>query len=176
MAADMDDAYERFTALLTRHHSALLGFILSLRPNWTDAEDLLQQTSVVLWRKFSEFREGTNFAAWACQTARYLTLNHVRKVARDPHVFSEELLDVMSREAADDVERLQAQRAALSRCMEKLDAKGRKLLTACYEAGASVKEAADRIGATPNAVYKSLNRLREALLDCVRRNAAGEGA
>ena len=57
----MDDAYERFTALLSRHHAPLMSFILSLRPNWADAEDLLQQTSVVLWRKFAEYRPGSSF-------------------------------------------------------------------------------------------------------------------
>ena len=168
----MDDAYERFTGLLTRHHAALMGFILSLRPNWADAEDLLQQASVVMWRKFSEFEPGTSFIAWGCQISRFLVLNHLRKNARDPHVFSEELLDVMSREAAEDVERLQTQRAALTRCMEKLDAPGRRLISRCYEAGLTVKEVADRLGSTPNSVYKSLNRLREALLACVRGETA----
>jgi RNA polymerase sigma-70 factor (ECF subfamily) len=167
-----DDAYERFTGLLTRHHAALMGFILSLRPNWADAEDLLQQASVVMWRKFPEFQPGTSFAAWACQIARFLVLNHVRKIARDPHVFSEELLDVMSREGAEDVDRLQAQRAALTRCLEKLDAKGRQILARCYEAGSSVKDVADRLGSTPNAIYKTLNRIREALLACVRGETA----
>jgi RNA polymerase sigma-70 factor (ECF subfamily) len=167
-----DDAYERFTGLLTKHHAALMGFILSLRPNWADAEDLLQQASVVMWRKFSEFQPGTSFAAWGCQIARFLVLNHVRKIARDPHVFSEELLDVMSREGAEDVDRLQSQRAALTRCVEKLDAKARRILARCYEAGASVKDVADRLGSTPNAVYKALNRIREALLACVRGETA----
>lgn len=167
-----DDAYERFTGLLTKHHAALMGFILSLRPNWADAEDLLQQTSVVMWRKFSEFQPGTSFAAWGCQIARFLVLNHVRKIARDPHVFSEELLDIMSREGAEEVDRLQSQRAALTRCVEKLDAKGRQILARCYEAGASVKDVADRLGSTPNAVYKALNRIREALLACVRGETA----
>ena len=41
-----------------------------------------------------------------------------------------------------------------------------------YEAGLTVKEVADRLGATPNSVYKSLNRLREALLACVRGETA----
>jgi RNA polymerase sigma-70 factor (ECF subfamily) len=172
MAGSMDDAYERFTGLLTRHHAALMGFILSLRPHWADAEDLLQQASVVMWRKFGEFQPGTSFVAWGCQISRFLVLNHLRKNARDPHVFSEELFDVMSREAAEDVERLQSQRAALTRCMEKLDARGRQIIARCYEAGATVKEVADRLGATPNSVYKTLNRIREALLACVRGETA----
>lgn len=172
----MDDAYERFTGLLTRHHASLMSFILSLRPNWADAEDLMQQTSVVLWRKFGEYRDGSSFLAWACQVARFLVLNHARKAGRDRHVFSAELLELLAREGESDAERLQAQRVALSRCLEKLDARGRDVLQACYQAGTSIKDAARRLGSSPNAVYKTLNRLRELLLDCVRRNAAEEGA
>ena len=168
--------YERFTALLTRHHAPLMSFILSLVPQWADAEDLLQQASVILWRKFGEFQPGTSFLAWSCQTARYLVLNHLRKNTRDPHVFSGELVDLLAREAEEDAERLQRQHAALGACLGKLDDRSRRLIARCYETGASIKEAAEALGATPNSVYKTLNRLRDALLECVRRTLAGEGA
>jgi RNA polymerase sigma-70 factor, ECF subfamily len=166
--------YERFTALLTRHHAPLMSFILSLLPQWADAEDVLQQASVILWRKFSEFVPGTSFLAWSCQTAKFLALNYRRKNTRDPHVFSPELVEILAREAEDDAERLQRQRAILGTCLGKLDARSRRLLARCYEAGASIKEAAEALGATPNSVYKTLNRLRETLLECVRRTTAGE--
>jgi RNA polymerase sigma-70 factor (ECF subfamily) len=168
--------YEKFTGLLARHHAPLMSFILSLLPHWADAEDILQQASVVMWRKFAEFRPGTSFLAWGCQIARYLVLNHVRKNTRDPHVFSDELVEVLAKEALEDVDRLQAQRAALGQCLQKLDARSRKLIARCYEAGASIKDAAAQLGATPNSVYKTLNRLRETLVECVRRSGAGEPA
>jgi RNA polymerase sigma-70 factor (ECF subfamily) len=175
-ATSGDVDYERFTALLTRHHAALMGFILSLLPRWTDAEDVLQQASIVLWRKFGDFREGSSFLAWACQTARFLVLNHVRSLSRDRHVFSPELLEILAREGEEDAERLQGQRAALGRCLQKLDDAQRRLLLRCYGTGATIKEVAETLGSTPNRVYKTLNRLRDALGDCVRRGAAGEGA
>lgn len=169
------DRYEQFTGLLARHHAPLLSFILSLLPHWADAEDILQQASVVMWRKFGDFQEGTSFLAWGCQIARYLVLNQVRKNIRDPHRFSPELIETLAREAQDDAERLQAQRGSLGRCLQKLDPRSRRLLALCYETGASIKDAALQLGATPNSVYKTLNRLRETLLECVRRGA-GEGA
>jgi RNA polymerase sigma-70 factor, ECF subfamily len=169
-------ASERFTALLVRHHPALMGYILSLVPSWPDAEDLLQQTSVVMWRKFGEFRAGTDFVGWGCHVARYHTLNHLRKRARDRHIFSPELLEILAQEGALDAEQLDAERAALRLCLEKLDPRSRNLVGRCYQPEATVKTVAEYLGRTPNSVYKGLNRIREALLRCIRRTLAQEGA
>ena len=68
-------AHEQFTSLLLRHHAALLGYILSLVSNWSDAEDILQQASVVMWRKFGEFQPGSDFRSWGCQIAKFHALN-----------------------------------------------------------------------------------------------------
>lgn len=168
-------ASERFTALLVRHSPALMGYILSLVPSWPDAEDLLQQSSVVMWRKFSEFREGSDFLSWGCQIARFHTLNHARKQARDPHVFSPDLLETMAEEGALDAEQLDAERVALRSCLEKLDPRSRNLLGRCYQPDATVKAVAEDLGRTPNSVYKGLNRIREALLRCIGRTLAQEG-
>lgn len=165
--------YEKFTGLFAKHHAPLMSFTLSLLPHWADAEDILQQAGVVMWRKFAEFKPGSSFLAWGCTIARFLVLNHVRKNSRDPHVFNAELVEVLAKEAEDDADRLQTQRAALGQCMQKLDTRSRRLLSRCYEDGASIKDAAEQLGATPNSVYKTLNRLRETLLDCVRRSVAG---
>ena len=41
-----------------------------------DAEDVLQEANLVLWRKFDQYQEGTNFFAWACQIIRYEVLKY----------------------------------------------------------------------------------------------------
>ena len=169
------DDHERFTALLARHHTHLMGFILSLLPHWADAEDVLQQTSVVMWRKFGEFQPGTSFVNWGCQIARYHVLNYVRKQSRDRHVFADDLVELLADEAADDALRLERQRHALELCLEKLDAGGRALVARCYAPEATIKSVAEELGRTPNSVYKGLNRLREALLRCVQNTLAQEG-
>jgi DNA-directed RNA polymerase specialized sigma24 family protein len=48
--------YERFVQLFAQVHDNLLAYIFSLLPHWSDAEDVFQQTSLVLWRKFGEFQ------------------------------------------------------------------------------------------------------------------------
>ena len=60
---------EEFAALLARVDRALFAFVFSMAPNRNDAEELLQETRVVLWEKFDDFAPGTNFLAWAYSIA-----------------------------------------------------------------------------------------------------------
>ncbi len=48
--------YERFVSLFAQVHDNLFAYIFSLLPHWPDAEDVFQQTSLVLWRKFGSFQ------------------------------------------------------------------------------------------------------------------------
>ena len=70
---------ERFLRHFLSHQNRIYATILMLIPNNADAEDLFQETATVLWRKFGEFTEGTNFAAWAASIARYRVLNYRKK-------------------------------------------------------------------------------------------------
>ena len=163
------DGHEVFTALLMKNHASLMSFVLSLMPNWADAEDVMQQTSMVLWRKFDEYHTGTEFLAWASKVARYVTLNHYRKLQSDRHVFQQELFELLADEGMEDAKRLEHERNLLQGCLEKLDKNGRKLLTKCYESEMTFAQVASQIGCSPNSIYKNLNRIREALLSCVER-------
>ncbi len=135
----------------------------------------MQQASVVMWRKFGEFREGTSFLAWGCQIAKYHVLNHLRKRSRERHVFTPELVETLAEEGVADAERLAVERSALQACLEKLDPASRQLVGKCYDVGASIKQVAEGLGRTPNSVYKGLNRIREMLLHCIEKTMAREG-
>ena len=55
--------HAEFLRLYTKYQHRILSYIFVLVPNRTDAEDLLQDTAVLLWAKFDEFESGTDFAA-----------------------------------------------------------------------------------------------------------------
>ena len=59
------DTRKRLMLLMTRHQRQIFGYIYTLVPNRADAEDILQETSLVICEKFDEFKEGTDFVAWA---------------------------------------------------------------------------------------------------------------
>ncbi len=72
---------EEFVRLLMANERRLLAYILTLLPHVADAQDVLQETSIVLWRKFGEYRPGSDFTAWAYRVAHNMVRNYRAKSA-----------------------------------------------------------------------------------------------
>jgi len=170
------DSRKRLMALMTRHQRQIFSYIYVLVPNRSDAEDLLQETSLVICEKFHEFREGTDFVAWACQIAYWRVRYSRQKFARSKIVFDQDILDVVAATANSMSEELDQRHEALGRCLQQLTTRDRELLMARYEPGGGVQEAARRSGRTVPTAYKALARLRKLLLDCVSTRLASEAA
>lgn len=171
-----DQRREQFVALFVRHEPAIHSFVLTLLPDLHDAEEVVQQASLTLWRKFDQYVPGTSFRNWAFQVAKFTAMNHLVKLRRDRHRFQENLLELLADRAAERAEQLEAQRRALSFCIEKLAAEERELLGGCYAEGSTIGGFAQQLGRTANAVYKQLNRVRANLLKCVELRLGLEGA
>ena len=69
-----DDRYEVFVKKFAHYEGDLRRFVRSLLPNWTDADEVVQQTAIVIWRKFDQFDQETNFIKWACVISRFEAL------------------------------------------------------------------------------------------------------
>ena len=54
---------DAFVRLLGQNQRRLFLYVMSMVPNWNDAEEIIQETNLVLWREFARFQPGTNFAA-----------------------------------------------------------------------------------------------------------------
>jgi RNA polymerase sigma-70 factor (ECF subfamily) len=144
-------------------------------PSWADAEDVFQQTSLVLWRKFDQFDlddPNGNFVSWACRIARFKVLNHLKQHGRDRHVFSDALLGLLAEEGIQDAKRLDAERHALANCLGQLQTRHRQLIRACYGGGTTIRQVAQSLGRTPNSLYKLLNKIRAILLRCIEKSLA----
>src|SRR5690606_9661712 len=83
---------EQFVRLLASHERRIYAYILSLVPNWADADEIFQETNVRLWRDFAEFEPGTNFAAWAIRVAYYQVLTWRKRAARDQLIFDDDMV------------------------------------------------------------------------------------
>lgn len=168
MESDSGDNYERFVQLLSKNEPQIRAFLRSMLYSWNDVDEVMQNTSLVLWRKFSKFEADSNFLAWACTIARFEVLSFRRSKARDRHVFSEDLIKQLSETAQDYlVEEASDEREALQFCLRKLPETLRKSLLAAYEPGVKIREVAQEVGKTANAFYKILNRTRASLLNCI---------
>jgi len=157
-----------FVRLLTRHSSQIYGFILMLSVKRSDAEDILQDTSVVLWEKFDSYEPGTSFQAWACQIAYYETLSRRRKQNRIQYL-SDASLTLLAKDALSIMEQTDLDKDALADCLEKLAEKDRRLIEQKYFVQLSTSEIAERSARSVHAIYRALSRVHGLLLRCMRK-------
>ena len=82
----------------------MFAYIFSLLGNRTQAEDVMQETNAILWRKAHEFKLGTNFGAWMLRVAYFQVMAHRRKITRDRHVFDDDFIADISDDAQQQSE------------------------------------------------------------------------
>ncbi len=169
------DRQKELVSLVTRHQRRVFSYIYALVPNRHAAEDLLQETNLVICEKFSEFRPGTDFVAWACQIAYWRIRNARQKFARSKVTFNQDVLEAVSATAASMAGEVDARHEALEYCLGRLHPRDREMMLTRYEPGCGVAEAARRSGRSMQAAYKALARIRKLLFDCVTARLAAEG-
>lgn len=163
----MNHENDQFIQLLTASQSPLYACILSLLPNRTAAQDILQETNLTLWHKSDEYQPGTNFMAWASRIARYHILNYRRKQSRDKLLFDGPLFEELCAKQAARAEDSQHYAEHLRNCLEKLPTDQQELVRKRYSPGGVVKEIADARKQSVGAISQLLYRIRESLLNCV---------
>ena len=168
-----DASVEQFIRLVINNHKRIYAYILSLVPNHNDADDIMQETSTLMWSKFVQFEPGTDFFAWARTIAYYKVLNYRRQRAHSPLNFSDELLELLHKDYDDASKNSERRLDALDACMEKLDEKSRYLIHLRYSRSYSVKEIADRLGRNIKTIYYHLTRVQQLLLRCINRVMEG---
>lgn len=168
-----DDRAEHFIQLLAEHERRLAAYVMTFVSSPTDADDILQETKMWLWRSFDQFEIGTSFGAWARKAAFYRIQQHFRKRGTEDRrlVFSDsclaKLAEAFERNATYRDDRIDR----LSDCVAKLSLKHRQILSLRYGEELAVEEVAGRIDRTVAATYRVLSRIRLFLRDCV----SGEG-
>ncbi len=165
------DKHETFVRLFSRYEGNVRAFVTSLLPNWEGVDEVMQEASLVMWRKFDQFdpdRPGSKFVDWAFMIARYEVLKYRRRKATDRLVFSDDVYELLAAEAADVAADQPALQRALQGCLAKLESAPRELIRVAYADGISIKDAAARVGRSPTGLYKALARIRRKLHGCIR--------
>ena len=182
-APPSDDAVQAFTGpsadfvqLFTRSQRRLYLFILSQVQSPNQAEEILQDTNVIVLAKHHQFQPGTNFLAWSCQIANYEILKFRAKRKREKLVFSDDVLQMVAAEALTRADDLELRRTALMDCLTRLRPRDRELIQSRYAPGHTGKDLAEEVGRPANSVYQSLGRIRRSLWECIQRRLTAEGA
>lgn len=163
MAADQKEYLRHFLSA----ESSLRGYILAHVRDFSVADDLLQQTALVLWEKFAQYDPARPFLAWALGVARFEILNASRKTP--PRSLLEGDLDslIVGEYLRLDSE-LPRRRQLLRTCLQKLPAPMSDAVRLRYDDGLRVDHIATKLGKSLGAVKVLLHRARAALQDCVR--------
>jgi len=174
MSPAENDHHNRFLRAFTAHEPAIRAFLRRLVPTRADADDVMQDVSLVLWRKFDTFRESGDFRAWAFGVARLEVLAWFRDRGRERLVLDEEVVLKLAEETAEDEPNLARQREALELCIGKVPVDQREILMQAYQPETRIQDLAQDSGRTISGFYQWLHRVRRMLLDCIRRSMSRE--
>lgn len=166
-----DDRNELFIKLLAEHERKLTRYVMSIMPSIADAEDILQESKLVMWREFSNFTEGTSFNAWARKIIFYRILYFRRTKAKEAerYVFSDAFYEVLDEEYEKGEEKREKNFAVLQKCINHLQEPHQKMVMLRYHQGESIEGLSDQIGRTVAACYKTLSRIRLNLRKCMQK-------
>lgn len=176
MSPTENERHHRFLRSYTAHEPAIRAHVRRLVPSRADADDIMQEISVVLWEKFDSLRDGADFKAWAFGVARFEVLAWLRDRGRDRLVLDEEVVTQIAEETTALEPLLERQREALELCIQKVPEDQRGLLMQAYQPESSIQEVAQGSGRTVPGFYQWLHRMRQKLLECIRRALTQEVA
>jgi RNA polymerase sigma-70 factor (ECF subfamily) len=162
--ADLRDAQAALQELYRRYAAGLLAFLAARVPQ-AALEDLHQTIWMRVWQHAPEQFQGGNFRAWLYRIARNAIVDLLRhkKFADDADLDNQ--ADPQARSGLDwllDEER----RAALARCLERLDDRRREVVRGRLS-GESYGELAERLGLPEARLYQLYHRAIADLRACV---------
>ncbi|NNE90378.1 MAG: sigma-70 family RNA polymerase sigma factor [Verrucomicrobiales bacterium] len=160
---------EEFAALYAAHHLDLLRYVMSLVPNRTEAQDIVQDAARSLWQKADQYDPSRPFGPWARRFAHFEVLKHRKKQSIKRKYFADELIEELAVDRVELEPELGPKREALAFCLNKLDGPSRELIVERFGKERSLKDIAASQNRTPNALYLVMHRLRQKLFECVSR-------
>ena len=171
----MNDTRREVMRLALEHRAGLWGFLMGLTKDPQKAEDVFQNTYLILCEKWEQYQPGTNFIAWARQIARFEYLASVDPERRRFVTAEMDVLEAALRTVEPSAG--SARREALQQCLHSLpDARGRRAIELRYGEGLTGERVARQLGVSLNALYTLLSRVRKSLQDCVERRLRVEEA
>ncbi len=162
---------EAFYYLMERYEGRLLRYIHRLtNVSDTEAEDILQDIFIKVYRNLNGFDPDLSFSSWIYRIARNEIINHYHKSKRqreleslddDPEAFSN-LFEIISEEPdgyQTYIKKEQAQ--AVHKVLEELPQKYREVLILYYLEGMSYTEISDILRKPPGTVATLLKRAKD---------------
>jgi len=154
----------------------LLRYVMCFVPNAHDARDIVQNTAVALWKKYDTYDSSEPFISWARGFALNETRMFMRTNQRWRHYLDEETALALASRREELSEELDERRIHLRECLRALPEKQKLIVEGYYFNDLKADNLAESSGRSIEAIYKSLQRIRSTLMECVlRRQQAALG-
>jgi len=148
----------------------LFGVCLRILKDRVEAEDVLQEVFVTVWRRAASFDPGrASPITWMVAIARNRAIDRLRASAVSRRMEPIESADAVSDPAPAAVERVELaqQHQRLSRCLEELEARHASAIRAAFLDGTTYEELAARmsvpLGTMKSWIRRGLLKLRTCL-------------
>lgn len=150
---------QAFSRLVARHQQSVRAFLRRLAGDWSEADEVAQQTFVAAWTHLARFQRGRDFRLWLCGVAyrKFLAARRSAWRRRRREEIAAEGQAVVAVPDADD-------RLDLRKAMAALSEEQRAAVALCLAAGYSHGEAAETLGIPLGTVKSHVLRGRAALL------------
>ena len=168
------DQGEEFLRLLRQNEKRIYVYILTAVSNRAVAEDIMQETMVVMWRKFDEFEPGTKFSAWGTKIARFFVLDYYRKNQKAVvHFDTQALENIMN--SSCNIGDIDSRSEALRTCVKKLPENLQQIIRLRYTKGLKIKEVALIVGKPIHGMYKRIAKIHFLLQECIEKTFVAWG-
>lgn len=166
---------DNLVSLLVQCQQKLYAYILTLVGDMNIADDVLQETNVVLWKKRDEYDPSMPLLNWAMRIAHYQVMAHRTYEHRNRLRFNEALIEKFAVESVEAINGLDRRREAMSDCLDQLSSPDRELIHYRYDQALSAGEIAERVHRSVGAIYQAMRRIRLGLAQCIRQRLQSEG-
>ena len=164
-----DESQAQFLRLFLPSERELFRYIAALVPNVGDAEEIVQQTAIELWKKIDQYDVRQPFTPWACRFA----INIVKRWVASRQRWQALLEGGLAEQLANRRDQLRSQfenrLSRLDQCLEKLPLEQRGIVEAYYLRRQSIDVIAGETRRSVESVYKTLQRIRLILRQCIEQ-------
>ncbi|OXU15548.1 sigma-70 family RNA polymerase sigma factor [Sedimentisphaera salicampi] len=160
---------DEFLKLFLDCNNRLYCYILTFVPNKSEADDVLQDSALLMWEKFDNYEKGTNFFSWACTVARNKVFEHYRSKKRFSNLIDNELIEDIGSNFGFSSQQENLKLSALNGCISKLSDNDKGLIKARFTKGTSLKNFARDTERSINTVYKRMAYIYTMLESCIER-------
>lgn len=168
-------AQQRFLSLFLRSEREIFRYVAALVPNVADAEDIVQQTALALWEKFDAYDPAQPFTPWACRFALNKTRQWIERHQRWRALLDGDLAEELARRREELRPELEPRLRRLEGCLGRLPEAQRSLVEGYYYHRQEIDQLARQSGRTVASAYKTLQRIRQTLQDCIGNTGEPEG-